>query len=45
VVALLERVERAAQRAQDEISLFVQRRLEQVQLVLECRSHPKRPVT
>jgi hypothetical protein len=45
VVALLQRVERAAERAQHEVAFLVQRRLEQVELVLEGRSHPKRPVT
>jgi hypothetical protein len=45
VVALLERVERSAQRAQDERALLLERRLEQVELVLEGRPHPNRPVT
>jgi hypothetical protein len=45
VVALLQRAERPAKRPQDEVALLVQRRLEQVEIFLEGRSHPKRPVT
>jgi hypothetical protein len=45
VVPLLERVERTTKRPEDEVALLVQRRLEQVEVVLECGSHPNRPVT
>ena len=45
VVTLLERVDRAAQCAQHELPLLLQRRLEQVELFLKCRPHPNLPVT
>ena len=45
VVAARERVERRAQRAEDEIALLLQRRLELRELVLERDPHPNRPVT
>src|SRR5436190_2000562 len=45
VVSLLERVERAAEGPKNEGALLVQGRLEQVEVLLESRSHPKRPVT
>ena len=44
-VALFERVDRATQRTKDERSFLLQRRLEDVELFLERRSHPNRPVT
>ena len=46
-VLLHERVERAAQRAQDEVALLLQRRLDLVELLLETpyAHQPNRPVT
>ena len=45
LVTLLERLDRAAQCAQHELTLLLQRRLEQVELFLKSRPHPNRPVT
>ena len=45
VVPLLERIDGAAERAQHERAFLLQRRLELVELLLERRPHPKRPVT
>ena len=45
VVAARERVERRAQRSQDEVALRLERGLELLELVLDGDSHPKRPVT
>ena len=45
LVVLLERVQRAAQGPEHESSLLLERRLQQVELVLEGCSHPNRPVT
>ena len=45
LVTLLERLDRAAQRAQHQLALLLQRRLEEVELFLECRPHPNLPVT
>ena len=45
VVALVERVDSPAERAQHERSLFLQCRFQEIEVVLECRSHPNLPVT
>ena len=45
VVAARERVQRRAERAQDEVALLLDRRLELLELLLERRPHPNRPVT
>ena len=42
---LLERVEAAAQRPQDELAFLLERRLELVELFLKRDPHPNRPVT
>ena len=44
-VGLLERVEAAAQRAQDEGAFFLEGGFELVELFLERDPHPNRPVT
>ena len=47
-VALAQRVHRAAERAEDELGLLLEARLERVELFLERRAerrHPNRPVT
>ena len=44
-VCLAERVERAAQRAEDELALLEQARLESVEIFLERDSQPNLPVT
>jgi hypothetical protein len=44
-VTLLERFERAAQRAQNEVALLHQGRLQHVELLLKSDPHPNRPVT
>ena len=45
VVTARERVERRAQDAQDKRTLFLDRRLELLQFVMEGSSHPNLPVT
>ena len=45
VVAAGEGVQRRAERPQDEVALLLDRRLELLELLVERRSHPNRPVT
>ena len=45
VVPLVERVDRSAQRAQDERSLFLEGGLQEIEVLLKRRSQPNRPVT
>src|SRR6266508_244197 len=45
LVALLEGLDRTAQGAQHQLTLLLQRRLEEVELFLKCRPHPNLPVT